>query len=145
MQIINSFPLKDIIISDDYKEHQPKQKKLDSKQAYYEQFGELPADIIINNDNVLIDGYTTYLKALEYGIESIDISRGYIEVIEAKHRAAGDIYLWRVPAKLTGKLEIGRKCLVRTSKGVRRVRIVSIMQQQYPQQEPYMKSVLSAV
>lgn len=142
MELLKDFNINDIIVSADYAATAPKQWKQDKKQAYYEEHGTLPADIVINDSNVLIDGYTTYLTAARNGLQSIDVYRGWVEVIEAHHKAGGKFYRWRVPARLNGKISKGDKCIVRTLNGVRSVRVKEIFRQQYPVQNPRMKDVL---
>lgn len=51
MEHINNFSLKDIIISEDFKKTEPAAWKMQLKADYYENTGELPAGIIINNEN----------------------------------------------------------------------------------------------
>ena len=87
MEYINNFSLKDIIISEDFRKTEPAAWKMQLRADYYESTGELPAGIIINNENVLIDGYTIYLTAAKYGLSSVPVKRGYVELIEASHRA----------------------------------------------------------
>lgn len=83
MKKLESFPVKDIIISEDFKDTDPASWKLQHKVDYYKQHGELPKDIMINDENVLIDGYTTYLAAVMFGLEYVPIKVGYVELIEA--------------------------------------------------------------
>lgn len=112
------------------------------KADYYERTGELPEDIVINDENVLIDGYATYLTAARYELTHVPVKRGYVELIEASHRAGAKTYFWRVPPRLVGMIHQGDKCIVRTARGVRRVRVERILRQQYPVQEPRLRSVL---
>ena len=143
MKQIKEFPLKDIIISDDYKNTEPADWKLQRKIDYYERTWELPEDIVINDENVLIDGYTTYLVAIKYGLTQIPVKRGYVEIIEARHRAGQKRYFWRVPGRLQGQIQQGDRCSVRTASGIKWVRVANVLQLQYPIQEPHLKSVLS--
>lgn len=134
-------PLQSIIILDSFKTTPPAQRKIDKKRDYYKQFGELPADIVINEDNVLIDGYSTYITALEYGFVNVPVRVGAVEVIEAYHHAGQQLYKWAVPQHLIGKIKIGDKCTVRTSRGIRRVRVAAVLQQTLP--EDNLKRVVS--
>lgn len=142
MMQIESFSLKDIIISEDFGSTTPAAMKLDKVRGYVADHGELPAYIVINNDNVLIDGYCTYLVALELGADRVPVKRGYVELIEASHRAGAKNFIWRVPARLMGQIKAGDKCIVRTTRGARRVRVAKVLQQQYPTQQPRLKNVL---
>lgn len=59
--------LKNIKIQDKFKKHQPKWKKMLDKQAFYIKYGMFEQPIVVNKDNVLIDGYTTYILASKMG------------------------------------------------------------------------------
>ena len=59
MEQIWSFSLQEIIISEDVKNTEPAAWKMQRKADYYERTGELPEDIVINDENVLFDGYAT--------------------------------------------------------------------------------------
>ena len=142
MMQIDNFSLKDIIISEDFKQNTPAASKLERVRKYFSDRGEIPAEIVLNEDNVLIDGYCTYLLAQELGLKEVPIERGHIELIEAYHRKGQQSYFWRVPAKLMGRIVPGSKCIVRTERGIRRVTVINILQQQYPTQSPRLKNVL---
>lgn len=137
MEQIESFSLQDIIISEDFKNTEPAAWKMQRKADYYERTGELP-----NDENVLIDGYVTYLTVARHELTHVPVKRGYVELIEASHRAGAKTYFWRVPPRLVGMIHQGDKCIVRTARGVRRVRVERILRQQYPIQEPRLRSVL---
>lgn len=55
--------LKNIKISKEFKMKYPKTLKLISKMEYYLRNNKFEQPIIINKDNVLIDGYTSYIIA----------------------------------------------------------------------------------
>ena len=130
MELLKDFRIKDIIISDDFSRTVPADRKVNKARSAIEQ-GVDTAAIVINNDNVLIDGYCTYLAAIELGIENITVTRGYVEMIEAMHSSSSKVFKWRVPPYLIGRIKPGDRCIVITSKGVRRVRVKNIIQQQY--------------
>lgn len=142
MMQIESFSLKDIIISEDFSSTTPAAMKLDRVRTYYKEHEALPASIVINEENVLIDGYCTYLVAVELGAEVVPVKVGYVELIEAKHHAWQQCFIWRVPERLIGQIKAGDKCIVRTARGARRVRVERVLQQQYPIQQPPLKNVL---
>ncbi|MDD6571942.1 MAG: DUF5839 family protein [Thermoflexaceae bacterium] len=145
MEQIRSFPLKDIIISEDFKNTEPAAWKLQRKIDYYEETRELPEDIVINDENVLIDGYTTYLLAARYRLTHVPVKRGYVELIEARHRAGQKSYFWRVPTRLLGKARQGDKCIVRTMSGDKWVRVANVHRIQYPVQEVQLKNVKAVI
>lgn len=142
MKLLKDFQIKDIVISEDFKNTTPAERKLQRKEDYFINTGKLPEDIVINDDNVLIDGYTTYLVAVKHGILSSNVKRGYVELIEAAHSAGSRLYVWRVPVWMQGTIKKGDKCIVRTGTGVKRVCVVNVLRQQYPTQIPRLRNVI---
>lgn len=55
--------LKNIKISKEFKMAYPKTLKLISKMEYYLRNNKFEQPIVINKDNVLVDGYTSYIIA----------------------------------------------------------------------------------
>lgn len=53
----------------------PKTKKMKKRLQYFEKYGYFRSVIILNNKNYLVDGYTTYLLAIEKGFNYITILR----------------------------------------------------------------------
>ena len=142
MKLLRDYQLKDIIISEDFKGTQPNNKKIEKVEQDYLQTGALPVNIVINDDNVLIDGYITYLLAVKYGIQQVGIYQGYIEMIEAAHCASSKkSYTWRVPISLTGKIMPGDRVLVPNVAGARTVKVERVIRQQYPDQKLRRKPV----
>ncbi len=136
MKLLRDYQLKDIIISEDFKGTQPSNKKMEKVEQDYLQSGALPVNIIINDDNVLIDGYITYLLAVKHGIQRADIYQGYIEMIEAFHCAGSKkCYTWRVPILLASKIMPGDRVLVPNVAGARTVKVERVIRQQYPNQK----------
>ena len=55
--------LKNIKISKEFKMKYPRTLKLISKMEYYLRNNKFEQPIVINKDNVLVDGYTSYIIA----------------------------------------------------------------------------------
>ena len=53
----------------------PKKHKLYKRNLYYLKYGYFRSTIILNKNNLLVDGYTTYLLALNKGYDYITILR----------------------------------------------------------------------
>lgn len=131
----------DIIISDDFKRTPPKAEKLHRTEQEYLKTGLLPENIIIDADNVLVDGYTTYLAAVKYGVE--DVALGNMEFIEGVHDPGSSrTFIWRIPSHLAGKISAGDRVMVRTVYGVSRVQVVNVIRQQYPGTEGARRRVI---
>lgn len=46
-----------------------------SREIYYLRFNKLPVPIVIDKHNELVDGYTSYLIAKEYGKKIVKVKR----------------------------------------------------------------------
>ena len=140
MELIKNFSVDNIVISAEFANTVPAERKrmraLDSLKM-----GSSRAEIIVNDDNVLIDGYCTYLAACELNMKQIDVFRGWVELIVGIHYPGKRGFRGRVPPDLIGKIEIGDQCMVVTSKGIKRVTVVRVMRQQYIEQQSYKKVI----
>lgn len=67
--------IQDITIPKDYKKHPPRGNKMKEKWEYYRQNNKLKEEIIVNEHNVLIDGYTSYLIAEADGIKRLNVTK----------------------------------------------------------------------
>jgi hypothetical protein len=64
--------LSDIIISEDFQNTYPRKWKLDRARTYMAKHGKLDKPIVVDDKNRLLDNYTRYLVALEFGWEEIE-------------------------------------------------------------------------
>ena len=53
----------------------PKQEKINSRRKYYKKYKYFRSMIVLNKNNYLLDGYTTYLLAKEAGFDYITVLR----------------------------------------------------------------------
>lgn len=140
MELLKDFCISDIVISEEFSNTIPAERKriraLDNLKN-----GSSRAEIIVNDDNVLIDGYCTYLAACERDMKHIDVLRGWVEVIEAIHYPGQRPFKWKVPPKLIGKIESGDQCMVIMAKGVKRVTVENVIRQQYTEHQSYRKVI----
>ena len=69
--------LRKIKISDRFKTHPPKDEKLDSRREVFlnhsADFLNLHHPIIVNKNNMLVDGYCTYLVLKEHGVKKFPV------------------------------------------------------------------------
>lgn len=65
--------LENIKIKKDFSE--PKERKMKERRNYFNKYGYFKSPIILDKNNTLLDGYTTYLLAKEIGYKSITILR----------------------------------------------------------------------
>ena len=65
--------ISDIIISDVFAATTPSEKKMNKYREYYHNHGHIDKPIVLNRQNVLIDGYIRYLILLENNINIVPI------------------------------------------------------------------------
>lgn len=75
MKILGKENLKNIKIQNKFKRHQPKWTKMLDKEAFYTKYGMFEQPIVVDKDNVLIDGYTTYILASKMGRKYMSVKR----------------------------------------------------------------------
>lgn len=67
--------IKNIKIKYWFKRTPPKKEKMQRKLDYYNRTGSYESKVILNKNNELIDGYTTYLLAKKHGRKIIKVTR----------------------------------------------------------------------
>lgn len=113
--------------------HPPKPEKMESKDLYYQAHGSFESEIIDGAGN-LIDGYTSYLLAIRYGVSHVPVRYGRRQIITAAHKPGGPLYAWELLGLLVGKVHPGDKVTVQTVRGYRRVTVEAV--EEYAGQEP---------
>ena len=81
-----TIPTDDIKIFPCFAEHPPGADKMQSKARYFAEKGDLQSHIILDGENNLIDGYTSYLLARQQGIRLVPARYGKRQIIRASHR-----------------------------------------------------------
>ena len=114
--------------------HPPKQKKMESKEQYFRETGCLQSEIILDGAGNLIDGYTSYLLAKAHGLAFVPVRYGRRQIVRASHKKDGKVYAWELPGLLVGRVSVGEKLIVRTSRGLRTVTVAEV--EEYAGQEP---------
>ena len=146
--------LSEIKISNAFASTTPREDKVNVCRNYWEENHEQDRDIVVNKNNVLIDGYIQYLVLKENGIDEVFVKklgkkrihkhvkkdRAYKEptyknstttYIRGVHlnRRTNKEYIWRVPNSWKGwenDLLPGDVILVRTQYGVKPIVITNI-------------------
>lgn len=67
--------IQDIKIPENFKNNPPSAKKMGRKWEYYRQHNELKEEIVVNEYNILTDGYTSYLIAEADGIKKVKVTK----------------------------------------------------------------------
>lgn len=116
----------DIKIYQCFAEHPPRSEKMEQKEQYFQETGALQSQIILDRRGYLIDGYTSYLLARRYGIQSIPVRRGKRQIVRACHKSGGQSYVWELPGRLVDRVSAGDKIMVHTQRGIRAARVTAI-------------------
>ena len=104
------------------------------KEQYFRETGCLQSKIILDGAGNLIDGYTSYLLAKAHGLASVPIRYGRRQIIRVSHKKGGKVYAWELPGLLVGRVSVGEKLIVRTSRGLRTVTVAEV--EEYAEQDP---------
>ena len=113
--------IKEIIIPDSFKNSKPNDQKVEMKRQYYNKNRQIQKPLLVDENNVLLDGYIWYLLLLENGFDGyvgVDVvkkprvSQSYVW---ARHPGNPKIYVWKCPSN--AKYYRGDIILVETSKG----------------------------
>lgn len=115
-----------------FMDHPPKPEKMERKDLYYQEHGSFESEIILDSSGHLIDGYTSYLLAIKYGVSHVSVTYGRRQIIKAAHRPGGKLYTWELPGILIDRVKAGDRVLVRSGKGVKAVAVVTV--EEYGQQ-----------
>ena len=118
--------LKDIKIYPCFRETPPSEEKMARKRQYMEESGAFQSSVIVNGENYLIDGFTSYLLAMECGLTEMPVLHGKRQIIKARHVLDGKLYAWELPPHLTDQVFVGDRVLVHTQRGVRCVTVAAV-------------------
>ena len=124
----------DIKIFSCFEAHPPKPEKMESKEQYFRETGCLQSEIILDGAGNLIDGYTSYLLAKAHDLASVPVRYGRRQIVRASHRKGGKLYAWELPGLLVGRVSVGEKLIVGTSRGLRTVTVAEV--EEYAGQAP---------
>lgn len=119
-------PLEAIQIYTCFIEHPPTADKIEQKADYFRETGLLQSPIILNSDNYLIDGFTSYLLAKQSDMKCVPVRYGKRQIVRASHKQGGQLYDWELPERLIDKIFAGDKVLVHTRYGVRFATVAAV-------------------
>lgn len=126
--------INDIKIYPCFAAHEPKPEKMQRKEQYFKKTGALQSQIILDGRGNLIDGYTSYLLAVKYGIQCVPIRYSKRQIVRASHKPGGKLYSWELPGLLIDRVSDGDKVVVRTDRGARTVIVTAV--EEYAENEP---------
>lgn len=119
-------PLTGIQIYPCFAETPPNSLKMEQKAYYFRETGHFHSDIVLDEDNNLIDGYTSYLLAKQSGAECVPVRYGKRQIVRAYHWPGGKRYDWELPGKLIDRVSPGDRVLVHTKGGVKFVTVEAV-------------------
>lgn len=134
MAKIEYIPLTAIVIPQQYANSHPAKKKLATCAAWYQLHGILDRMLVIDQDNILIDGYVGYLTLLKAGVTHYIVERRVvgkrIAYIGGRHPNNPKMYYWEVTKRTDNvdALRPGNYALVHTKHGNTAVKIVLVAQ-----------------
>ncbi|MCI8607116.1 MAG: hypothetical protein HFG72_09965 [Hungatella sp.] len=129
--------VEDIKILPWFKATPPKPEKMERKERYYLEHGDFESRIVLDRVGNLVDGYINYLLAVKYGLKHVFVRYGRRQVVIAAHKPGGKLYVWELPGSLTGKVQVGDKVVVQSSKGPRIVRVAGVQEYGSQEHEPH--------
>lgn len=133
--------LDDIKIRDSFINSKPNEEKMQMKTVEYNNSGKLKP-IIVDENNVLIDGYISYLILKQFEIENtrVIVKEKYnlktfmnkpIYYVYGIHKNGGKEYVWFIPNghvnSFIGNVLPGDKVLVNTKNGNKKITITRIV------------------
>ena len=131
--------LSDIIIKNSFKLSVPSERKIKNIVKRYINGEEIGKEIIVDESDILVDGYIRYLILKYAGVENVDVTvvsnkrndmreDTPITYVYARHKPDGKLYVWRITRKTKHacRLEVGARIRVATKHGDKRVVVEKI-------------------
>lgn len=127
--------LDDIKISRSFLRTHPSESKIQAVEKYYKRHRKVDKNIIIDDNNVLVDGYIRYLVLKAHGQR---YTRQYNYSIQTyvygKHSENGKEFVWKLTknTKNADNLLVGCKAKVRTKWGIKPITVTKIKESNKP-------------
>ena len=136
--------LKNIIVPESFKETPPNESKMNTARECYKRFDYFITPVVLSDNNVLLDGYTTYLVAKENNLTDVPFKRGQLETIEGIHEGGNKLYEWKIAPSERGKVQAGQEVSVWTQYGVARVQVIRIKTYSHVEPDKPLRSMRGA-
>ncbi len=78
MRLLEKEKLSNIKIQKSFEKHPPRPEKMIAKWNFYQLYGTFSQSILLDKDNYLIDGYTTYIIASSLDKKYVKVKRMWI-------------------------------------------------------------------
>lgn len=138
---VTTMKLSDVKIKNAFAQSIPSEKKLAKCEKYWNTFGKQDKYIVVDHNNVLLDGYIVYLTLKKLGVDEVQVeivdkktpryrnqTTTYVYGIHENSKEKKE-YVWRVPETKKGlenELLLGDKVLVSTKYGIKPVIVTKI-------------------
>lgn len=121
--------MSDIKVSMAFQRAFPADEKMQKCREYYQQYGTIDREIVVDANNYIVDGYVGFLVLMENDIRSTVVTRVTEEKINYKnsptmyvfghHPHGGKTYVWRMVKRTQNpeNLKVGAKMMVNTKRG----------------------------
>lgn len=140
-------PMSEIKISSSFKNTHPSDKKIDACRENFKNSRQQDRKIVLNRNNVLVDGYVAYLVLKENGVKYADITycdeKKYTKKVKhipnisligipttyvfGKHYINGKEYVWRVrDESIADNIKVGDRVRVNTKFGTQTATVTRI-------------------
>lgn len=120
--------ISEIKIKQTFKHTNPSEEKMKICRTYFNEYGKLDRDIVVDKNGFLCDGYVGYLVLVENGIDEVEVVCNQSSenknntYVFAYHSGSDKEYVWKVPKKIKSKdINNGSNILVQTRFGIKAV------------------------
>jgi hypothetical protein len=142
--------LTDITIPESFQKTKPSAEKLTACRKYYEENGKLPKPVVIDDHNVLVDGYIGYLTLLDLGVEETEPAHGEFQpttvYVFGKHTPDGKEYVWYAPiGKHIGYIKEGDTILVKTKYGRKPITVTRVERRKDSPSEGIIRPIIKKI
>ena len=136
----------DIVISNKFKASTPSKDKMDKCTAAYKQ-GVMDRDLVLDNNDVLIDGYVLYCVLKNAGFKGeveVKYPNRYHTYVFGRHYENDKERVWgtKLPYEQV-KESVGQKALVSTKNGVAPITVTRVEQLEKPPYDGCIRKVVS--
>ena len=142
--------LKDIKIKKQFAKTTPSAEKMKAAERYFRWHRRIDKNIVLNSNNVLVDGYIRYLVLMNHGKKK---TRQYQKEVQkpikqtyvyGKHSGNDKEFVWKLKSSTKNKdnLTVGCKAIVATRYGLKEIVVTRIEKLINPPVQTTLKKVI---
>lgn len=147
--------LAEIKISERFAAHPPAPTKMEKCRRFYKEHGTIDRNIVVNSNNVLVDGYVAYLVLKENGVPEVEVKKEF-NIFDYRQKETTYVYgyhqndpmkspyIWRITNKTvdSDRIQEGSRILVYTKNGTKVVIVIKVEKNISPPIEQSIKKVI---